>query len=250
MPVTEITQSNIRDALTPIWHAKAATATKAVNRLKIVLDHAAALGLDVDLQTVAKAKQLLGRQRHQVTSIPSMQWRDVPDFYASLDDSITTHLALRLLILTGLRSRPVRFARLDEIDSDILTVPAENMKARVGDAKTFRVPLSVETLRVIDLARPCERDGYLFPSVRKGVISDATMSRMMERRGLEARTHGFRASLRTWLAEETTAPHEVAEAVLARAADSKIVRTYRRTDFLDQRRSLMERRSGLSLGTA
>lgn len=241
MPVTEISQVDVRDALEPIWHAKAATAKKAADRLKIVLDHAAALGLDVDLQAVAKAKQLLGRQRHETTSIPSMFWRDVPAFYASLEEPTVTHLALRLLILSGLRSSPVRLARLEEIDGDIWTIPAENMKARVGVAEDFRVPLSNETQRIIDLARPYERDGYLFPSVRKGVISDATMSRMMERRGLAARPHGFRTSLRTWLAEETTAPHEVAEAVLAHAADSKIVRTYRRTDFLDQRRPLMER---------
>lgn len=241
MPVTEITQVDVRDALEPIWHAKAATAKKAADRLKIVLDHAAALGLDVDLQAVAKAKQLLGRQRHEVTSIPSMPWRDVPAFYASLEEPTVTHLALRLLILTGLRSAPVRFARLDEIEGDIWTIPAENMKARVGVAEDFRVSLSDEALRVIEFARAYERDRYLFPSVRKGVISDATMSRLMERRGLEARPHGFRTSLRTWLAEETTAPHEVAEAVLAHAADSKIVRTYRRTDFLDQRRPLMER---------
>ncbi|MGB3555603.1 MAG: integrase, partial [Jannaschia sp.] len=135
MPVIEITRSDVRDALAPIWHSKAATATKAANRLKIVLDHAAALGLNVDLQAVAKAKQLLGRQRHQVTSIPSMPWEDVPAFYASLKDPTITHLALRLLILTGLRSAPVRFARLDEIDGDIWTVHAENMKARVGDAE-------------------------------------------------------------------------------------------------------------------
>lgn len=241
MPVSEITQSDIRDALMPIWHLKAATATKAANRLKIVLDHAAALGLDVDLQAVAKAKQLLGRQRHQVTSIPSMPWVGVPDFYASLSEPTITHLALRLLILTGLRSAPVRFARLDEIEGDIWTVPAKNMKARVGDAEAFRVPLSDEALHVIELVRPYERDGYLFPSVRKRVISDATMARLMERRGLDARPHGFRSSLRTWLAEETDAPHEVAEMVLAHLSDSKVVRTYRQTDFLDQRRPLMNR---------
>lgn len=248
MPVTEITQNDIRDALAPIWHSTAATATKAANRLKIVLDHAAALGLDADLQAVAKAKQLLGRQRHQVTSIPSMPWEDVPAFYASLEEPTITHLALRLLILTGLRSRPVRFARLEEIDGDIWIVPAENMKARVGAAEDFRVPLSEEAQRVIDLARPYERDGYLFPSVRKGVISDATMARLMERRGLEARPHGFRSSLRTWLAEETDAPHEVAEMVLAHVSDSKVVRTYRKTDFLDQRRPLMERWAQLCMG--
>lgn len=250
VPVADITQRDIRDALAPIWHTKAATATKAADRLKIVIDHAAALGVDVDLQAVAKAKKLLGRQRHEVKSIPSLNWQDVPEFYGSLAERSITHLALKLLVLTGLRSKPVRFARLDEIEGDVWTVPAMNMKGRVGQTTAFRVPLSDEALSVIELARPFARDGFLFPSARKGVISDATMSRLMERRGMDARPHGFRTSLRTWLAECTNAPHEVAEAVLAHVSDSKVVRTYRQTDFLDQRRPLMEKWSKHCTGAA
>ena len=241
IPIAEITQRDIRDTLQSIWHEKAATAMKAANRLNIVINHAEALGLGVDLQAVSKAKALLGRQRHTVQSIPSLPWPQVPDFYASLEEPTVTHLALRMLILTGLRSRPIRLARLDEIDGDVWTVPAENMKARLGAAQPFRVPLSKEALHVIDLARPYERDGYLFASARRGAISDATMARLMERRGLQARPHGFRTSLRTWLAETTDAPHEVAEAMLAHVTDSKVVRTYRQTDYLEQRRVLSER---------
>jgi integrase len=241
LPIMELDQQDIRTTLEPIWHSKSATAKKAADRLNRVIAHAAALGLDVDLQVVPKAKALLGRQRHEVTSIPSMPWSEVPAFYATLQEPTITHLALRLLILTGLRSKPIRFVRLDEIEGDVWTIPADNMKARVGKAQDFRVPLSEEAQRVIQLALPYERDGYLFPSARKGVISDATMARHMERKGLQARPHGFRSSLRTWLAEKTTAPHEVAEAVLAHITDSKVVRTYRQTDYLDQRRVLLER---------
>lgn len=241
VPVTEITQRDIRDTLEPIWHSKAATAKKAADRLNIVIQHAAALGIDVDMQAISKAKALLGRQRHSVSSIPSMPWRDVPEFYATLKDQTVTNLALRLLILTGLRSSPIRLARLDQIEGDVWTVPAENMKARVGAAQPFRVPLTDEAKRIIDLALPHERNGFLFAKPRKGVISDMAMSSLMKRRGLEARPHGFRTSLRTWLAEETDAPHEVAEAMLAHVTDSKVVRTYRQTDFLEQRRELLER---------
>lgn len=140
-----------------------------------------------------------------------------------------------------MRSAPLRNLRLDQIEGDVWTVPAEAMKGRKDATEVFRVPLSTEAQRVIDLARPPARNGFLFPSVRKGVIFDATMSRMMERRGLEARPHGFRTSLRTWLAEATDAPHEVAEAVLAHVVDGGVVRAYRRTDFLEQRRALDER---------
>ena len=241
VPVTDLDQRDIRDTLAPIWHTKADTARKAMNRLSIVMKHAAALGLDVDLQATEKAKALLGKTRHVPKNIPAMVWADVPGFYASLEEPTLTHLALRLLMLTGVRSSPLRTIRLDQIEGDVWTVPAEAMKGRKGATEAFRVPLSLEAQRIIDLARPHARNGFLFPSVRKGVISDATMSRLMERRGLEARPHGFRTSLRTWLAEATDAPHEVAEAMLAHVVDGGVVRAYRRTDYLEQRRALAER---------
>jgi hypothetical protein len=43
--VADISPIDIRDALRPIWHYKADTARKALNRLRIVLRHAAALGI-------------------------------------------------------------------------------------------------------------------------------------------------------------------------------------------------------------
>ncbi|SMD12210.1 tyrosine-type recombinase/integrase [Primorskyibacter flagellatus] len=241
VPVTDLDQRDIRDTLAPIWHTKADTARKALNRISIVIRHAAALGLDVDLQATEKAKALLGKSRHVPKNIPAMAWADVPAFYASLEEPTLTHLALRLLILTGVRSTPLRKIQLDQIEGDVWTVPAESMKGRKGATLDFRVPLADEARRVIDLARPHERNGFLFPNARGGVISDMTLSRHMERRGLKARPHGFRTSLRTWLAEATDAPHEVAEAMLAHLVDSGVVRAYRRTDFLEQRRSLAER---------
>lgn len=250
VPVTDLDQRDIRDTLAPIWHTKADTARKALNRLSIVLKHAAALGLDVDLQATEKAKALLGKSRHVPKNIPAMDWRDVPDFYASLEDPTLTHLALRLLILTGVRSGPLRHLRLDQIDGDIWTIPAEAMKGRKGATEAFRVPLSREAKAVIEGAKPFARNGYLFPNTRGGVISDMTLSRHMERQGLEARPHGFRTSLRTWLAEATDAPHEVAEAMLAHVTDGSVVRAYRRTDYLELRAKLAERWADLLTGGA
>jgi len=241
VPVTDLDQRDIRDCLAPLWHTKADTARKALNRLGIVVKHAAALGLDVDLQATDKAKALLGKSRHVSKNIPAMPWADVPSFYCSLEEPTPTHLALRLLMLTGVRSNPLRNIRLEQIEGDVWTVPAEGMKGRKGATEAFRVPLSREALRIIDLARPHARNGFLFPNREKGVISDMTLSRHMERRGLEARPHGFRTSLRTWIAEATDAPHEVAEAMLAHVVDGSVVRAYRRTDYLEQRRALAER---------
>jgi integrase len=242
VPVTDLDQRDIRDTLAPLWHTKADTARKALNRLSIVLRHAAALGLDVDMQATGKAKALLGKSRHVTKNIPAMAWADLPAFYASLEEPTLTHLALRLSILNpGVRSKPLRHLRLEQIEGEVWTVPEGDMKSQKGKAPAYRVPLCKEAQRIIALARPHSRNGYLFPNTRGGVISDMTLSRLMERRGLEARPHGFRSSLRTWIAETTDAPHEVAEAMLSHVTDSAVVRTYRRTDFLEQRLALTER---------
>ncbi|NKX44881.1 tyrosine-type recombinase/integrase [Roseicyclus persicicus] len=236
VPIEELDQRDVKDTLAPIWHNKADTARKALNRLGIVIRHGAAMGLDVDVQVTEKAKALLGKSRHTPKHVPAMDWRDVPAFYQSLNEGTITHLALRLLILTATRSSEVRFCHLDEIDGYVWTIPAPRMKA----GKEHRVPLSEEAQAVVAQASAFERDGFLFPNVREGVISDATMSRFMERRGLEARPHGFRSSFRTWCAEETDMPREVAETALAHVVGGSVERAYRRTDYLEQRRELME----------
>lgn len=240
-PVAEIEQTGIRDALAPIWHAKADTARKCLNRLAICMRHAAALGLDVDLQATEKARALLGKQRHVSENIPALPWQEVPGFYATLTDGTLTHLALRLTILTASRSNPLRHMRDEQIEGDVWTIPGESMKGRKGTTTDFRIPLSNEAMAVVSEAKRLGRDGLLFPSVRKGVISDATMARHMERAGMIARPHGFRSSLRDWIAETTDTPHEVAEMILGHKVGGKVERAYRRTDYLDQRKTLMER---------
>lgn len=240
-PVSEIDQRDIRDTLSPIWHEKADTARKAMNRLSIVMRHAAALGLDVDLQATEKAKALLGKQRHKPQNIPAMAWQDVPVFYQSLSGGTITELALRLLILTAVRSFPLRHIHLEQIEGDVWTIPAEAMKGRKDATTDFRVPLSQEAQNVIAEATPFARDGLLFPGMRKGVISDATMSRFMERRNMAERPHGFRSSFRDWVAETTKTPWDVAETALGHIIGGSVERAYRRTDFLEQRRVLMEK---------
>ncbi len=65
LPVSEITQTEIRNTLSPIWHAKAGTAQTALKRLNLCLKHTVALGFDVDLQATIKACALLRKQRHK-----------------------------------------------------------------------------------------------------------------------------------------------------------------------------------------
>jgi integrase len=238
VPVAEVDQIAVRDALAPIWHAKAETAQKAAGRLNLVLKHAAALGLTVDLQAVEKARALLGKQRHEPKPIEALSWQDVPAFYGSLGDSVT-ELALRLLILTGVRSAPVRLATPDQFDLEarIWTVPAGNMKGRKGSTKDFRVPLSDEAMSVVQEALRHNGD-VLFPGRKGQPISDMTMSKYMRDRGMSTRPHGFRSSLRTW-AEDTGQPFEVAETALGHTIGNKVERVYQRSDLIEKRAAMM-----------
>ena len=105
-----------------------------------------------------------------------------------------------------------------------------------------RVALSTEAVRVLKLAEPFERHGMVFPGTKPGKrLSDMTWTAFFKRRQIHARPHGFRSSLRSWLAEATDAPREIAETCLAHVSAGKVEAAYRRTDFLDRRRVLMER---------
>lgn len=241
VPVSDLDQIDIRDTLKPIWHAKASTATKALNRLSICLKHAAALGLEVDLQAPEKAQALLGKQRHNVQHIPAMHWKDVPQFFQNLNEGTATHLALKLLILTAMRSTPIRFAHVNQFDGAVWTIPADSMKGRKGATSDFRVPLPRQAVDIVREAAENARDGYLFANHNRGVISDATMSRYMERLDIDARPHGFRSSFRDWVSEQTTTPYEVAETCLGHTVGSNVERSYRRTDFIEQRQIVMQR---------
>jgi hypothetical protein len=64
---------------------------------------------------------------------------------------------------------------------------------------------------------------------------------MMERRHLQARPHGFRTSLRVWLEEATDASHEIKESMVQHKTGGAVERSYRRIDYLEQRRPLYER---------
>jgi integrase len=178
-----------------------------------------------------------------MTSKPhqSMPYKDIPNFYKDLtEDPSTTALALRFTILTALRSNPVRNARFEHInDSDrTITIPAIFMKAKKGLNEEFTVPISSELGHVIELCRDRQVRGYLFYG-SKGVISDNTITMYLRRRKLAATAHGFRTTLRTWLAENREIPdrRDVFETMLAhKVSGNKIERAYNKALFLEERR--------------
>ena len=235
-PVDEVNQHILKEVMEPIWHTKSDTARKAINRVNLSLKHGAALGLDVDLQAVMKAKALLGKRRHEVKHIPSLPYPELPKFYKWLcSKPITSTFALRFLILTVARTSEVRFASFQEIVDDIWTLPANRTKS----GRAHRIPLSHEASNIVSQMK-ANGSPLLFPTERGKEMSDATMSAFMKREGYDARPHGFRATFRTWVEEQTDTPFEVKETALAHNVDTGVVGAYQRSDRLKKRANLMQ----------
>jgi integrase len=58
--------------------------------------------------------------------------------------------------------------------------------------------------------------------------------------GVNTTVHGFRATFKTWAAEQTAYPPHVVEQALAHTISNAVERTYQRGDLIDKRRRLME----------
>ncbi len=236
LPIEELDQHVIKKTLEPIWHSKAETARKSLGHIGQTLKYAAALGLDVDMQATMKARALLGKQRHKVEHIPAMPYQEAPAFYQCLTNLPgAVPLALRFLILTVARTSEVRLARFDEVEGDVWTLPGDRTKT----GQEHRIPLTDEALSVVKTARTQSETVYLFNAVRGKPLSDMAMSLFMKREGHEARPHGFRATFRTWVEEQTETPFEVKETALGHAVDTGVVGAYQRSDRLAKRRILM-----------
>ncbi len=234
--VSTLTSNDIYQTLRPIWRSKPVTAQKAAKRIGIALRTAEAADLNVDPRIVDKARVMLGVQAHEAKNIPAMDWREVPAFYASLSEDSPANLALRFLILTAARSKPVRFAGASQIEDGVWTTPADLMKGLEGKTSDFRIPLSDEALRIAELG---QKSGLLFPSVRGNVMSDMAMAQLLKRRQLDARPHGFRSSFRTWC-EDHGVDYDVAETCLGHSTGNAVSRAYRRSDLIERRAIVMQ----------
>ena len=85
-----------------------------------------------------------------------------------------------------------------------------------------------------------EDSPLVFPAARGGTMSDMVLTELMRRMKQEAVPHGFRSSFRDWAAERTNYPREIAEAALAHQLEDKVEAAYRRSDFFEKRRRMME----------
>lgn len=240
--VSTLAQTDIADALRPIWKSKPATAEKAFQRMRIIFRQGKLMGYECDPFTVEAAGHMLGEVRRKIRHIPATPWQEIPALYARLDRPGASQQCLRWMILTAVRGDAARGARFEEIEGSVWTVPAERMKGLEGKVRDFRVPLSTEAQRVLEGLRERATGPFLFPSYRQGsCITSTAIAKVLNDLNETGRPHGFRTSFRTWVQDNEVATYDVAETALGHVIGSKVERTYARSDLLDQRRVLMEK---------
>jgi integrase len=169
----------------------------------------------------------------------------LPEFFQKLaeyDGEPTTRLALRLMTLTFVRTVEWRMAQWSEFDINgaIWRIPAERMKSR----EDHIVPLSRQALAVLEELKPLTGRGtYVFPHRGKDdrPMSENTMLYALYRMGYHSRAtgHGFRATASTILNERGFKP-DVIERQLAHAPKDKTRAAYNRSQYLAERKTMMQ----------
>jgi integrase len=172
----------------------------------------------------------------------------------AIDGYAGTHVvrtALQLVPMLMLRPGELRFAEWVEIDLDesTWTIPAHRMKrerAAKRDGPPHFVPLARQAVKLLRELHPLTSAGrWVFRGERHHdrPMSENTVNAALRAMGFpreEVTGHGFRATARTMLAERLDVDEAVIEAQLAHSVRDNLGRAYNRTEFLEQRRAMMQ----------
>ncbi|MBN9495874.1 MAG: tyrosine-type recombinase/integrase [Alphaproteobacteria bacterium] len=250
--VADVDTGMVLELLNAVWVSKPETARRVRGRIETILDAARVEGkrtgenparwrghLQVLLPNPRKVRVVL----HHA----SLGYAALPEFMAKLRAQPgEAARALRFAILTAARTGEIIGATWSEIDLEKREwrVPASRMKAK----REHRVPLSAEAIAILkeQLALRKEEkielsaDHYVFGVPGQGLSNGAMLALInrMELSGIIT-PHGFRSTFRTWTAEQTAYPREIAEAALAHANGDEVEAAYQRSDFFERRRKLM-----------
>lgn len=170
---------------------------------------------------------------------------DLPEFLKKLeayDGNLLTRLAIKMLMLTFVRTGELRGARWNEFDftKREWRIPAERMKMGVQHI----VPLSTQAVAVLEQIRKLSgnRD-HVFPNEHhpQKCMSENTILFGLYRMGYRGRAtgHGFRATASTILNEQGWKPDAI-ERQLAHSEKDDVRAAYNHAEYLPERRRMMQ----------
>ena len=248
MPIQEIRVSDIKTVLDGVMtRGVNNTAEKIREWTGAIFDYAVMLEVVETNPAYSLRKYIPAKQTDHRPALPR---EELTEFFRRLilaEIEPQNRIALILNMLTFLRSTELRGGQWNEIDFDaaIWTVPARRMKhEKTAPKPPHAVPLADWTLELLaELKELTGNTPFLFPSRTKtdGFISDATISRIIERMGYKGRVtpHGFRSLASSVLNEQGFNPDAI-ERQLAHIENNKIRAAYNRADYLNERKEFMQ----------
>lgn len=246
MPVAAVDTALVMRVLSPLWQCKTETATRLRGRIESVLGWATVQGYragDNPARWRGHLDKLLPK-RSKVAPVKhhtAIDYRKMPAFTAELRqrEGIAAK-ALAFIIMTAARVSEAVNATWGEIDQEAgtWTVPASRMKA----ARDHVVPLTDAAVAILGVMDAQRQSDYIFPGwkARKPLTGAACLMLLDDMGVADLTVHGFRSTFRTWAAEQTNHPREIAEAALAHVIKDKTEAAYQRGDLLGRRRALMQ----------
>jgi integrase len=243
LPVETVDTALVLKVLEPIWLDKTETANRIRGRIELILDAAKTRGYRSGenaarwrghLENVLARPNKIAPHVHHA----ALPYADIGEFMSDLRSRDSTSArCLEFLTLTAARTGEVIGATWDEIDlrAKTWTVPARRMKS----GREHRVPLSERAVAILRQQQERRESDFIF-SGRAGALSNMSLLALLRVMGRAVTAHGFRSSFRTWAAERTNFPREMAEAALAHVIDDKTERAYQRGDLFEKRRRLMD----------
>ncbi|MBK7616600.1 MAG: integrase arm-type DNA-binding domain-containing protein [Burkholderiales bacterium] len=191
-------------------------------------------------------------KRHYSAILEPQQVGELLRAFEGYESHPATRAALKLGALVFQRPgnlRAMQWAHLD-LDAATWSIPAAEMKRTKQDKLTGAphvVPLATQAVAILRELQPLTGSGtYCFPGLRSKdrPISDVTMNAAMRRMGYgsdEMTAHGFRAMARTVIREQIPGiDPEWIEAQLAHGKAGPLGAAYDRTQYLAQRRQMMQ----------
>ena len=242
VPVSEVTNADVLEILTPIWHQQAPTARRVRLRLRAVLEWAVAMEFRID-NPCDRTGPVLGPQQDVTEHMQALPHREVAAVIRRVRASAAmpaARLAFEFLVLTAARWGEVRWAGWEEIDRDgrVWTVPARRTKTN----RRHRVPLCGRALEILEAAQALEEEAgpLVFTHGGGRPLHDSQLRRLLCELGIAAVPHGFRSTFRDWAGEDTDHPREVIEAALAHVVRNRVEAAYARSDLFERRQVLMD----------
>ncbi|MEY0951362.1 integrase [Providencia manganoxydans] len=241
--VTDIKAHILVQAIQPVQARGALeTVRRLCQRINEVMIYAQNTGLIDAVPSINIGKAFEKPKKKNMPSIPPDQLPKLMQTMRTASISLSTRCLFMWQLLTISRPAEAAEARWDEINFETKEwkIPAARMKMN----REHTVPLSEAALAILELMKPLSGNReFIFPSRIKPTqpMNSQTVNAALKRAGFGGVlvSHGLRSIASTALNEQGFPP-DVIEAALAHVDKNEVRRAYNRSDYLEQRRPMMQ----------